>query len=218
MTENTNIEIYKSAINAIESLCNHYNIKFEIKYSSSGKYASKYNQLWVVKCGDIVFKHKDFPKAVGLCMRALIERKGDAALFEINNQEMSEKMDSDSSKPSVIPNQKDYSYLSDWLNRTEKNLVELGYRKYSQDYKGEDFCYWKTFYGIDGKEIYQVGVLFYDFRKHIAFAEAANRIGIQYDCMLLNGSRIDLSVGKEIDLPEFESMAKVFYESMKQYV
>lgn len=130
---------------------------------------------------------------------------------------MNEKFNSQLPKTCVIPNQKHYNYLSDWLNDTEKKLVELGYRKYAQNYKGEDFCYWKTFYNNGGEKIYQVGILFYDFRKHIAWGEAANRIGMQYDCMLLGGSRIDLSISKEIDLPEFEVMAKEFYESMKKF-
>ena len=32
-----------------------------------------------------------------------------------------------------------------WLSEFEANLKELGYRKYVQNHKNEDFCYWKTF-------------------------------------------------------------------------
>jgi len=33
----------------------------------------------------------------------------------------------------------------EWLSETETKLKELGYRRYVQNHKNEDFCYWKTF-------------------------------------------------------------------------
>ncbi len=103
-----------------------------------------------------------------------------------------------------------------WLSEFETNLKELGYRKFVQNYKNEDFCYWKTFKNGEDK-IYQLGVLFYDFRKYTDRDPGANRIGIMYRCMMLGNDRIDMDVSMEIDLPEFELMAKSFYEVMSSY-
>lgn len=103
-----------------------------------------------------------------------------------------------------------------WLLEFETNLKELGYRKYVQNYKNEDFCYWKTFKNGDDK-LYQIGVLFYDFRKYAERDPNANRISVMYQCMLLCDDRIDMDVSKEIDLSEFEAMSKTFYKAMSQY-
>ncbi len=104
----------------------------------------------------------------------------------------------------------------EWLSETETKLKEIGYRRYVQNHKNEDFCYWKTFKKGEDK-IYQIGILFYDFRKYADRDPYANRIGIMYECMILLGDRIDMSASKNIDLFEFEKMAKTFYEAMLQY-
>jgi ankyrin repeat protein len=39
----------------------------------------------------------------------------------------------------------------EWLSETETKLKELGYRRYVQNYKNEDFCYWKTFKNNEDK-------------------------------------------------------------------
>jgi hypothetical protein len=100
-----------------------------------------------------------------------------------------------------------------WLTEKETLLKELGYRKYIQHYKNEDFIYWKTFEG------YQVGVSFYDFRKYVSHTHPdSNRIGIQYECMFIDcDCRIDLSVSKDMQLIDFECMAKEFYVAMLPY-
>ena len=108
---------------------------------------------------------------------------------------------------------KSSKYWDKWQSDLEEKLKSLGYRKFIQNYKREDFTYWKTFQE-NGEKIYQVGVLFYDFRKY----DKNLNISIQYECMLLNTDRIDFSVSKEIKLEEFESMSKTFYESMKQFI
>ena len=104
----------------------------------------------------------------------------------------------------------------EWLSETKSKLKELGYRRYVQNHKKEDFCYWKEFKNGDEKT-YQIGILFYDFRKYADNDPYAHRIGIMYECMLLGDDRIDMSVSKDIDLLEFEKMAKTFYETMSQY-
>lgn len=101
----------------------------------------------------------------------------------------------------------------EWLSETETKLKELGYRRYVQNHKNEDFCYWKTFKNGEDK-IYQIGILFYDFRKYADRDPYANRIGIMYECMVLGEDRIDMSVSKNIDLVEFENMAQTFYRAM----
>lgn len=104
----------------------------------------------------------------------------------------------------------------EWLSKTETKLKEIGYRKYVQNHKNEDFCYWKTFENGEDK-IYQIGILFYDFRKYADRDPYANRIGIMYECMVLGNDRIDMCVSKNIDLVEFENMAQTFYGAMSQY-
>ncbi len=104
----------------------------------------------------------------------------------------------------------------EWLSETETKLKEIGYRKYVQNRKNEDFCYWKTFKNGEDK-IYQIGILFYDFRKYADRSIYANRIVIMYECMILGDDRIDMCVSKNIDLFEFEKMAQTFYEAMSQY-
>lgn len=104
----------------------------------------------------------------------------------------------------------------EWLSKTETKLKEKGYRKYVQNHKHEDFCYWKIFKNGED-EIYQIGILFYDFRKYADRDPYANRIGIMYECMLLDEGRIDMCVSKNIELVEFENIAQTFYEAMSQY-
>ncbi len=118
--------------------------------------------------------------------------------------------------PMLVLDASGFNSWDEWLSETEAKLKELGYKKYIQNHKKEDFCYWKNFKNGEDK-IYQVGILFYDFRKYADHYEMANRIGIMYECMLLCGDRIDMSVSKNIDLSEFEKMARTFYEMMLQY-
>lgn len=97
-----------------------------------------------------------------------------------------------------------------WLSNIETKLKELGYRKYNQKIKSEDFAYWKTMQG------YMVGVFFYDFRKYKHNDPYSNRIGLQYECMLINiDGRCDLSISRDDTTIEiFETISKHFYESM----
>ena len=104
----------------------------------------------------------------------------------------------------------------EWLTNYEDHLKGLGYKKFVQNHMNEDFCYWKTFKKGEAKK-YQVGVLFYDFRKYADRDPMANRIGTMFQCLLICDDRIDLTVSKNITLSEFENMAKTFYETMVKY-
>ena len=118
----------------------------------------------------------------------------------------------------LFDNDFDYSSCDEWLYRTETKLSCLGYKKYNQKTKNEDFAYWKVFYDGDEK-IYQVGVFFYDFRKYERSNSIPLQIGLQFECMIIRGGdRVDLSVYKDIRLSEFEAMAFSFYNAMSQYV
>lgn len=100
----------------------------------------------------------------------------------------------------------------EWLEKTELLLKELGYKKYKQNLKNEDFAYWKKFEG------YQVGLFFYDFREYQNQFNIPERIGVQFECMFTDvDGRIDLSVSKDISLEKFEIMAKTFTDAMFQY-
>lgn len=102
--------------------------------------------------------------------------------------------------------------LQQWIDKYEKKYLDMGYHKYIQHYKSEDFAYWKTFREGDMK-LYQTGILIYDFTKY-----GENRIGTQYECMILGDNRIDLTVcDHTIEIEGFEIMARTFYEAMKHY-
>jgi len=103
---------------------------------------------------------------------------------------------------------------NEWLMTMETTLKEAGYRKFTGHHKREDFGYWKSVY--DGeKKLYQIAVLFYDFRKFSDQLQGADRIGYQYECMLIGDSRFDLSVSKDdMDFKEFEKVARDFHNAM----
>jgi len=114
--------------------------------------------------------------------------------------------------PIVIPNGSEVKDWNEWLDFVESELFSMGYRKYKQNIKNEDFAYWKNF------ENYQVGVFFYDFRKYQNAFNVPERIGVQFECMLTNiNSRVDLSVSKEITIEEFENISNSFYIGMKKH-
>lgn len=99
-----------------------------------------------------------------------------------------------------------------WLKETEENLKNLGFNRYSQNLKNEDFAYWETFYR-GTKKVYQIGLLFYDYREFTGH----NHISISYECYLLNkNGRYDLSVSDDITLEEFEKISAEFYKAMKK--
>jgi len=117
--------------------------------------------------------------------------------------------------PRVFPELGFFSSWNEWLEHTEKELVSQGYVRYKQNLKREDFAYWKSF-SENGKKVYQVGLLFYDFRKYQK--DLPERIGVQFECLLMDvEGRIDLSVSKDISLKGFETIARTFYESLTQY-
>jgi hypothetical protein len=102
--------------------------------------------------------------------------------------------------------------LKQYLNELDKYLTELGFKKYHQNHKQEDFAYWKKY---DDK--YQIGLLVYDFTKYDQY-NLKKKVRIQFEAMPIDiNGRCDLTVSKEIELPEFEKMAKVFYEAMIEY-
>ena len=118
--------------------------------------------------------------------------------------------------PKIIENITNKSW-DQWLNLVEIQLLKLGYRKYKQNYKKEDFAYWKPF-EVDGIETYQIGLLFYDFRQYTYTNPSANRISISFECNLLDiNSRINLSVSDDITLQQFEIMSLDFYKTMSKY-
>lgn len=116
-------------------------------------------------------------------------------------------------KPNLIKYQSDSLNWDEWLEETEAYLKKIGYRKYKQDLKHEDYAYWKKFDG------YQVGILFYDFRKYQNQFNVSERIGIQFECMLTDiEDRVDLSVCKDILLSDFEAISKEFYNNIKKII
>jgi len=117
--------------------------------------------------------------------------------------------------PNLFNDNKKYNSISDFTIDINIKLTELGYKSYEeQKYKNETFAYWKTFRHKD-KKVYQVALLFYDFSS--LKNNWIDTISVQYECMLINDDRIDLSVSKNITLAEFEKMANVFYNTMSLF-
>jgi hypothetical protein len=100
----------------------------------------------------------------------------------------------------------------------EQKLKDKGYRKFIQNYKNENFAYWKSVNDENGKKLYTVGLLFYDWREHQGRFNIPETIGIQYECMTIGSDRVDMSVSKDIPIEEFESMCEHFYKSIKEYL
>ena len=143
----------------------------------------------------------------------------DLELLTLNLAQMTKKstnIDLPLQPPLLITDVSGSTSWDEWLSETETKLKEIGYKRYVQNHKNEDFCYWKTFKNGEDK-IYQISILFYDFRKYADRDPYANRIGIMYECMVLGDDRIDMCVSKNIDLVEFENMAQTFYKTMSQY-
>jgi len=121
-------------------------------------------------------------------------------------------------KPSIIfKEDKNIECYDEWLYSTEKRLIESGYTRYNQNYKSSDFQYFKNFY-VGGKKVYQIGVIFYDFRKFSQQANVPEHISVSFDCLLCDiDGRIDLSISyNDIMLEIFESMSTDFYKCMNR--
>ena len=99
-----------------------------------------------------------------------------------------------------------------WLEQFHLEMTERGYTKHKGGYGGERFAYWKTFNGN-----YQVGLLIFDYRKYLDRDPDADKIGIQYECMLLNfDDRLDMSFNKDkATVEEFEKMSEKFYNTFR---
>lgn len=117
----------------------------------------------------------------------------------------------------VIPELKKVKSIDEKVDSLTSKLEELGYSKYVQVLKNEDYSYFKTYVSEDGVKKYQIGLLFYDFRKYDKFD--SDIVSVQYWCLLFDADgRVDLTVSKDISLTEFEAMAESFYKSMKEYI
>jgi len=104
------------------------------------------------------------------------------------------------------------SINTDWdkyLEYLDSFLKGKGFIKYAQNYKREDFTYWKQY-----DEKYQIGLLIYDWRKYPQY-KLEKKVSISFECMLLGiDERCDLCVSKDIELHEFEMIADSFYNSI----
>lgn len=114
----------------------------------------------------------------------------------------------------IFDDTKSVESYNTWLSFTRLQLENNDYKEFNQDYKGSNFQYWKTF-EIEGKKAYQIGVLFFDFRKHNKEMNAPEKISVQFECLLINeDSRVDLTISKDdMTLKQFEDFSKNFYYS-----
>jgi hypothetical protein len=83
--------------------------------------------------------------------------------------------------------------------RTNKNgaqeletfLLERGYRKYKQNFRSEDYMYWKGFErDEDGNSSYSIGFAFYDWSKYPQFTEE-NTMSVSLHFLLGNDQGVD---------------------------
>jgi hypothetical protein len=105
----------------------------------------------------------------------------------------------------------------------EKKLLSLGYKKYIQHYKHEDYLYWKSFereIDEDGDKSkgYSVGFAFYDWSKYPQH-QNNKTISVSLEFLLghnLGVSRMDICVSDDDwNLEKFEGFCKDFYEYFK---
>jgi len=101
----------------------------------------------------------------------------------------------------------------------EDFLKQRGYIKYVQNFKNEDYLYWKSFERIErGKGGYSVGFAFYDFSKYSQFREH-NPISISLEFMIgVNPDidRLDITISDDrFSVERFESFCKKFYDFYK---
>ncbi len=107
----------------------------------------------------------------------------------------------------------------------EKQLIELGYKKYSQNFKKGNYTYWKSFerevdkYG-DKFGGYQLGFTFYDFSKFAEHFSDSTPIHINYNFVLGSSygvDRLDLSITDDsMSIDKFEKFSQEFYHFWKK--
>lgn len=99
----------------------------------------------------------------------------------------------------------------EWLTKTEAQLKELGYSKYTGvGNHEEDFTYWKTLQ-TKSKEKVHLGLFFFDFRN-----TQFPRIGVQFRVYLIDMPDCRLEINEEMPLKKVEKMAKKFYKFVKK--
>lgn len=105
----------------------------------------------------------------------------------------------------------------------EQKLLQSGYRKYIQNYRKEDYMYWKGFdkqTDQDGDSFggYSVGFAIYDFSKFEHYNQP-DPIHISFHFLLGNNSmvnRLDIEVTDDkITIEKFEKFCSDFYEFWK---
>jgi len=102
------------------------------------------------------------------------------------------------------------------FEKFEVFILNLGYRKYVQNVKNEDFAYWKPFERDENKKNgYSVGLFFYDWSKYPQFTKKEN-ISCSLEFMLRNNDlvdRLDLTISDDrITIEQFEIFCKKFYD------
>ncbi len=103
-----------------------------------------------------------------------------------------------------------------WLETFEQELKDKGYRKHLPPAGSyADYCYDRVITDQEEK-IYQNLFLIYT---HQANRQADTFVGVQFECYLLGlNKRIDLTVSCDCEsIEQYETMAKQFYQSMKQF-
>lgn len=95
-----------------------------------------------------------------------------------------------------------------FISNFENEFKNEGYTKQINKFNVEDFSYWKSFKDEKGKSLYQIGVLFYDYR-----SIGENLIRTRFQCSILIREGVEMTVNRNISLHEFQEMAIKFFKS-----
>ena len=107
----------------------------------------------------------------------------------------------------------EFETWDEWLAAAEDALKKRGYTRYKNHSERSDFSYYKTFYSGD-KKLYQVGLLFYDFRKFKNQDVNSDRIGVGFRSYIICDNSVSMTFSGDISVEEFEELARVFYFTM----
>jgi hypothetical protein len=101
----------------------------------------------------------------------------------------------------------------------EKFLLERGYRRYKQNFRREDYMYWKGFERDDnGNSSYSIGFAFYDWSKYPQFTEE-NIMSVGLHFLLGNDQgvdRLDIDItDDDMTVEGLEIFGEEFYRFFK---
>lgn len=111
------------------------------------------------------------------------------------------------------------NFTKETLKIFEQKLLDKGYIKYKQNYRREDYMYWKGFSKNKNKgKSYSIGFAIYDWSKYPQFKEKEN-ISVSFHFLLGNNhnlDRLDIDImDDKMTIEEVELFGEEFYKFFK---